>query len=124
MGTKNNPGKFDCYENAEPDEPMFVLLARDKHAPTLLWLWAVLRELDGETPEKVEEARNCVLEMMAWQKEHDRKSIGLGHAALAGVFELIRAANAAVKNPPNDATTDEMMRIYLAKTLFEGAKKI
>lgn len=29
MGTKNNPGAFDCYANAEPDEPMFVLLARD-----------------------------------------------------------------------------------------------
>lgn len=33
MGTKNNPGAFDCYANAEPDEPMFVLLGRDKHAP-------------------------------------------------------------------------------------------
>lgn len=21
MGTKNNPGNFDCYANAEPDEP-------------------------------------------------------------------------------------------------------
>lgn len=29
MGTKNNPGKFDCYDAALPDEPMFVLLARD-----------------------------------------------------------------------------------------------
>ena len=39
MGTKNNPGTFDCYANAEGDEPMFVLLGRDKHAPTLVWLW-------------------------------------------------------------------------------------
>jgi hypothetical protein len=29
MGTKSNPGPFDCYAKAEPDEPMFVLLARD-----------------------------------------------------------------------------------------------
>ena len=29
MATKNNPGKFDCYTNAEPDEPMFILLGRD-----------------------------------------------------------------------------------------------
>ena len=28
MGTKNNPGRFDCYGNAEPDEPIFVLLGR------------------------------------------------------------------------------------------------
>jgi hypothetical protein len=28
MGTKNVPGKFDCYANALPDEPTFVLLGR------------------------------------------------------------------------------------------------
>lgn len=26
MGSKNNPGKYDCYEAADPDEPMFILL--------------------------------------------------------------------------------------------------
>ena len=26
MGTKNNPGKWDCYANAEPDEPMIKLV--------------------------------------------------------------------------------------------------
>lgn len=30
MGTKNNPGEFDCYANAAPDEPMFILLGRDQ----------------------------------------------------------------------------------------------
>ncbi len=45
MATKNNPSEYDCYANAEPDEPMFVLLGRDKHAPTLVWLWSTLREL-------------------------------------------------------------------------------
>jgi hypothetical protein len=25
MGTKNNPGKFDCYANAEPDSPAAAL---------------------------------------------------------------------------------------------------
>ncbi len=43
MGTKNNPGKFDCYAKAEPDEPMFVLLARDRIAPTLVRIWAAIR---------------------------------------------------------------------------------
>lgn len=78
MGTKLNPGKFDCYANAEPDEPMFVLLARDKHAPTLVWLWATLRELDGEDPAKVHEARDCVASMLTWQKDHGRAAAGLG----------------------------------------------
>ena len=31
MGTKNNPGKFDCYANAKPDEPLFVLLVAFRH---------------------------------------------------------------------------------------------
>ena len=25
MGTKNEPGEFDCYAAAEPDEPMFII---------------------------------------------------------------------------------------------------
>jgi hypothetical protein len=40
MGTKNIPGKFDCYANALPDEPMFVLLARDKKAHNIVRSWA------------------------------------------------------------------------------------
>jgi len=43
MGIKNNPGKFDCYFKAEPDEPMFVLLARDLLAQVLVDLWATLK---------------------------------------------------------------------------------
>ena len=43
MATKNNPGQFDCYENAAPDEPMFILLARDPVAPALVEAWRALR---------------------------------------------------------------------------------
>lgn len=49
MGTKNNPGRFDCYANAEPDEPMFILLARDRLAPHLTAIWAAVRA--GNRPE-------------------------------------------------------------------------
>jgi hypothetical protein len=66
MGTKNNPGKFDCYANAEPDEPMFILLGRDKNAPSLVDLWANQRELDGEDPAKVAEAKECAKAMRRW----------------------------------------------------------
>jgi hypothetical protein len=48
MGTKNNPGKYDCYEKAESDEPMFILLARDKHAAQIVRLWAGLHIHEGE----------------------------------------------------------------------------
>jgi hypothetical protein len=61
MGTKNNPGKFDCYANAEPDEPVFVLLGRDPLAGQLVRLWAQRRQLLGKTDdaEKIEEALQC-----------------------------------------------------------------
>jgi hypothetical protein len=66
MGTKNNPGAYDCYANAEPDEPMFVLLGRDPMASSLVKMWAVLRELAGESPSKVKEAEACALSMSDW----------------------------------------------------------
>lgn len=46
MGTKNKPGKFDCFAAALPDEPMFTLLGRDVLAAPLVRLWAALRERD------------------------------------------------------------------------------
>lgn len=119
MGTKENPGRFDCYANAAPDEPMFILLARDKHAPTLVWLWATLRELDGEPEEVVGEARALCVQMMEWATDHNRTVVGLGQAVLAGAMELIRAANHGVKNAKNGATTEEIVRLYLTKTEFE-----
>lgn len=66
MGTKNNPGSFDCYANAEPDEPMFVLLGRDKNAPSLVDLWARQREVNEEDPVKVQEARDCANAMRVY----------------------------------------------------------
>lgn len=67
MGTKNEPGTFDCYEAAEPDEPMFVLLARDRFAPRLIEHWASLREEHGEDSAKIAEARACAQSMREWR---------------------------------------------------------
>lgn len=68
MGTKNKPGHFDCYTNAAPDEPMFILLARDQGAPSLVRLWAERRQANGEDPAKVKEAFDCADAMEAWRK--------------------------------------------------------
>ena len=76
MGTKRNPGAFDCYAAAAAeDEPMFVLLARDRHAPLLVEMWASMREVWGESPEKVAEARACARSMRDWliARERERK---------------------------------------------------
>jgi hypothetical protein len=72
MGTKNNPGAYDCYANAEPDEPMFILLGRDKHAPALIRDWASRRAMAGEDPAKVEEAYACADAMEAYRTKRER----------------------------------------------------
>lgn len=60
MGSKNRPGKFDCYTNAgnmktkktmqsderqieKSDEPSFVLLGRDPTAYLLVAIWVKLK---------------------------------------------------------------------------------
>jgi hypothetical protein len=69
MGTKNNPGEFDCYANAEPDEPMFVLLGRDRHAPDLVEEWAGRREREHEDPAVVSEAMQCAANMRRYRED-------------------------------------------------------
>lgn len=70
MATKNNPGKYDCYKNADPDEPMFILLARDRHAPALVRHWAHMRREQGESEEKIAEAIACAAAMEDWRKKN------------------------------------------------------
>jgi hypothetical protein len=83
MGTKTNPGAFDCYENAEPDEPMFVLLARDGTAGDLVRKWADVRtvlldaRLGSITDEEwtaelkqIAEAHECADAMDDWRAAH------------------------------------------------------
>lgn len=73
MGTKNNPGPFDCYAKADPDEPMFVLLGRDPLAPILVRLWIEFRELSCKTDEenkKLNEAVDCAIAMDNWRRRN------------------------------------------------------
>jgi hypothetical protein len=81
MATKNHPGAFDCYDHAEPDEPLFTLLARDRVAPELVRAWATAREnilrasdvacTPGEVMaelEQIAEARQCADSMESWRE--------------------------------------------------------
>lgn len=72
MGTKDNPGTFDCYEKAEPDEPMFILLARDPDAPELVELWAEMRQNreDPNDDDQIREAKECATAMRLWRQNH------------------------------------------------------
>jgi hypothetical protein len=82
MSTKNNPGTFNCYAHLADDEPYFLVMARDKDAPLLVRMWALLREQAVEQGAKppadlaqVAEARQCAYEMDRWRqkKEFERK---------------------------------------------------
>ena len=46
MGTKMDPGKYDCYAKLAGDEPYFVLRAKDPVAPYLVHAWRMLRKGD------------------------------------------------------------------------------
>lgn len=62
MGTKNNPGKFDCLGNAEDDEPVFILLGRDRAAADTVRYWAQRRielGLNSARDEQIIEAGDC-----------------------------------------------------------------
>lgn len=68
MGTKNDPGTYDCYDKAEPDEPMFVLLGRDPLAPALVEEWAAARHNSEPDDPKVAEALECADAMRSYRR--------------------------------------------------------
>ena len=77
MGTKQNPGKLDCYTNAMEDEPMFVLLARDPDFYRLVQEWALRRKRDidcGDRPESdnelVKEAYDIAQAGAKWRRDN------------------------------------------------------
>jgi hypothetical protein len=74
MGSKNQPGKFDCYSKAEPDEPMFVLLGRDPAAGVLVQFWVELRRSAGDDNEdQLDEALRCAEAMTQWAIDHGKR---------------------------------------------------
>lgn len=66
MGTKSNPGRFDCLPNLKPDEPYFVLRAQDKGASKCVRDWAARAHQMGVPADKVNEAWNVAGEMDKW----------------------------------------------------------
>ena len=81
MGTKTDPGPFDCYAAARPDEPLFVLLARDATAAALVNLWAAMKRNEAlSTPGlyqerhlagKIGEADRTANSMVEWRLRND-----------------------------------------------------
>lgn len=127
MGSKNNPSKFNCYDRAEPDEPMFVLLGRDPLAPLLIELWAKIRHAMGEDVEKVLEAKSCANDCAHWLLTHEKRPL---NDKLEVVRVLLKAArdiadNADVDDEASDLLTDVIqgaykMALYLEKKNSSG----
>lgn len=98
MGTKNNPGAYDCYAKLDPDEPYFLLRGKDPAAPYLTKLWAASRmgneeavhnivevmfadhavqaRVSSEEHEKLTEAKACAGEMLVWRREREAANAG------------------------------------------------
>lgn len=80
MGTKEKPGEFNCYAKALPDEPLFILLARDPIAPSVVEHWADrrARQIKHGTAEKddlikVKEADMIAQDMRDWRATANEK---------------------------------------------------
>ncbi len=71
MGTKLNPGSYDCYAKAQDDEPIFVLRANDPTAPFAIRKWARRRSLVKGNDAKYEEAMKIALDMETWRKDNE-----------------------------------------------------
>jgi len=62
-----------CIKKAYDDERLFVLMARDPHAPRTVIDW-IGRSLGEQPPAKLHEALDCALEMMrTYEAMIDRK---------------------------------------------------
>lgn len=74
MGTKNNPGEFDCYSKADDDEPIFTLRGNDPLASIIVDMWAelYLARKDSDVT-KYSEAKTCA-RAMAHHYWHDKAS--------------------------------------------------
>lgn len=68
MGTKSNPGEFDCYTKAGDDEPIFTLRAKDENAPYTILTWIICATIAGVDPAKIAEARACRKAMRKWRR--------------------------------------------------------
>lgn len=94
MGTRLNPGRFDCHAAALDDEPRFTLLARDPLAGFLVSIWSSMRMADQEAAEAKfrtmikrvlpaywlapdvdagNEAIDCAMKMFAWRAANERR---------------------------------------------------
>ena len=73
MGTKADPGQYDCYGNADLHEPLFTLVGRDPTAGPTVALWVALRRALGDTDEaKLEEAERIADQLAQYGRQQGK----------------------------------------------------
>lgn len=114
MSTKNDPGKYDCYAKLAPDEPYFLLRAKDPTGSHLVAAWTCIRAgdfqgalkallradeawtreiLEGRrtllpyAAEKSMEAQQCAQAMLTWFQS---KRLGEMEERLKGAVRCVR----------------------------------
>ena len=97
MGTKNNPGNYDCYAKLEPNEPYFLLRGKDPVGWLLVNLWASIRkhlaphgEIPPEYLAKLNEAKICGDAMKAYAEKHPSNVGTRAIDRVVQVYNLIR----------------------------------
>lgn len=102
MGTKNNPGKYDCYAKAHPDEPTFTLLGRDRSAPSLVDAWADARARANPSVDEIaviREARDCAASMREWLEKLGKDENCIVSQSLFGLCRELDVELDGVKLP-------------------------
>jgi hypothetical protein len=110
MGTKLNPGAFDCLGDAEPNEPFFTLLGRDLHAAKLVRIWAKERAeaiSRGDYPPidalKVTEAYECAAKMEEYRAGRERRLEVIG-AKAKPLVKRVEGYGDTPPGPPGEDT--------------------
>ncbi len=119
MGTKNNPGAFDCFANAEPDEPMFILLGRDPVAGLVVELWAWLRvEMGKENDDDpmILEAKACAKALREWAVVNRSKG-DQERAAFEALLKRIKPLEEWQSRPAPEETS---VLVEVARWVNEG----
>ena len=119
MGTKNEPGEYDCHGRAHPDEPYFELLGRDRTAHHLVLIWTTLRTGHWEfaeqhlkdaiaelraigrvdpLDEQIMEAYRCSDEMRAWSERVSVARTAAGRSVPTAAAPTLRSESTATPN--------------------------
>lgn len=79
MDTKNNPDPNGCYVRAEPNEPRFTLLGRDKAAAKAVRYWVLERLKTGKnraSDTQIIEAYEIAQAMEAYEQQRHTVDVG------------------------------------------------